>query len=112
VLGRSTNRFKSALRNHQTQIGLWSSLCSHLAAEVLAGAGFDWIVIDSEHAPNELGGIVQPLQIIASYPVEPVVRIPIADPVNIKRHLDAGARSNRSARAPSELVRGSYFGRA
>jgi len=88
-----TNAFKRALRDHRPQIGLWSSLCSHLVAEVIAGAGFDWIVIDSEHGPNELGGIVHQLQAMAPYPVEPVVRIPIGDPVAIKRYLDAGARS-------------------
>ncbi|WP_394822996.1 HpcH/HpaI aldolase/citrate lyase family protein [Pendulispora albinea] len=89
----TTNRFKIALRERRPQIGLWSSLCSHLVAEVIAGAGFDWIVIDSEHGPNELPDVVHQLQAMAPYSVEPVVRIPIADPVAIKRYLDAGARS-------------------
>jgi 4-hydroxy-2-oxoheptanedioate aldolase len=62
-------------------------------AEVIAGAGFDWIVIDAEHAPNELSDVVHQLQAMASYPVEPVVRIPIGDSIAIKRYLDAGARS-------------------
>jgi 4-hydroxy-2-oxoheptanedioate aldolase len=87
------NRFKLGLRAHQIQIGLWSSLCSHIVAEVIAGAGFDWIVIDGEHAPNELNDIVHQLQAMSSYPVEPVVRIPFGDTVIIKRFLDAGARS-------------------
>lgn len=90
---QSSNRFKLGLRTHQIQIGLWSSLCSHLVAEVIAGAGFDWIVIDGEHAPNELSDIVHQLQAMSSYPVEPVVRIPFGDNVIIKRYLDAGARS-------------------
>jgi 2-keto-3-deoxy-L-rhamnonate aldolase RhmA len=54
----SANRFKRGLRARQVQIGLWSSLCSPLVAEVIAGAGFDWIVIDAEHAPNELSDVV------------------------------------------------------
>ncbi|HET6266139.1 MAG TPA: HpcH/HpaI aldolase/citrate lyase family protein [Acidobacteriota bacterium] len=87
------NRFKAALREGRVQIGLWSSLCSPLVAEVIGGAGFDWIVIDSEHAPNELPDVVQQLRALAAESVEPVVRIPIADPVAIKRYLDAGARS-------------------
>jgi 4-hydroxy-2-oxoheptanedioate aldolase len=87
------NPFKTALHQGRVQIGLWSSLCSPLVAEVIGGAGFDWIVIDSEHAPNELTDVVHQLQAMAAEPVEPVVRIPIADPVAIKRYLDAGARS-------------------
>jgi 4-hydroxy-2-oxoheptanedioate aldolase len=87
------NRFKAALRRGQVQIGLWSSLCSPLVAEVIGGSGFDWIVIDSEHAPNDLMEVVHQLQALAAENVEPVVRIPIADPVAIKRYLDAGARS-------------------
>jgi 4-hydroxy-2-oxoheptanedioate aldolase len=87
------NDFKIALHEHRVQIGFWSGLCSPLVAEVIGGAGFDWIVIDSEHAPNELSGIVQQLQALATDNVEPVVRIPIADVAAIKRYLDAGARS-------------------
>jgi 4-hydroxy-2-oxoheptanedioate aldolase len=88
------NRFKTALQESRIQIGLWSSLCSPLVAEVIGGAGFDWIVIDSEHAPNELPDVVHQLRALAAESsVEPVVRIPIADPVAIKRYLDAGARS-------------------
>jgi 2-keto-3-deoxy-L-rhamnonate aldolase RhmA len=87
------NPFKAALRESRVQIGLWSSLCSPLAAEVIAGAGFDWVVIDAEHAPNELTDVVRQLQAMAAESAEPVIRIPIADPVAIKRYLDAGARS-------------------
>lgn len=87
------NPFKVALREGRVQIGLWSSLCSPLVAEVIAGAGFDWVVIDSEHAPNELTDVVHQLQAMAAEISEPVVRIPVADPVAIKRYLDAGARS-------------------
>ena len=48
------NTFKKAIREGRPQIGLWCSSCSNVTAEVIAGAGFDWILIDTEHAPNEL----------------------------------------------------------
>ncbi len=48
------NAFKQALRAGHPQIGLWCSLCSNLTTEVVAGAGFDWLLLDTEHAPNEL----------------------------------------------------------
>jgi 4-hydroxy-2-oxoheptanedioate aldolase len=108
------NRFKAALHESRVQIGLWSSLCSPLVAEVIGGAGFDWIVIDSEHAPNELPDVVHQLQALAAESVEPVVRIPIADPVVIKRYLDAGARSllvpmvNNAATASAVVVATRY----
>jgi 4-hydroxy-2-oxoheptanedioate aldolase len=87
------NRFKAALRAHQRQIGLWSSLCSNIVAEVIAGAGFSWIALDAEHAPNELSGILQQLQAMNAGTAEAVVRPPAGDPVVIKRLLDIGARS-------------------
>ena len=48
------NQFKKAIKAGQPQIGIWSSLCSAISAEVLADAGFDWVLLDSEHSPNEL----------------------------------------------------------
>lgn len=92
-LNGTPNMLKAALARSELQIGLWSSLCSPLVAEVLAGAGFDWVLIDSEHAPNDLSQIVAQLQVFAAYPTESVVRIPVADATVIKRYLDAGARS-------------------
>src|SRR5580700_2205080 len=87
------NMFKAALRNGQRQIGLWSGLCSNIAAEIIAGAGFDWIVIDTEHAPNEVPGLLSQLQAMSKGTAEPVVRCFWNDPVQIKRILDVGARS-------------------
>jgi 4-hydroxy-2-oxoheptanedioate aldolase len=92
-LNGTPNMLKAALARNELQIGLWSSLCSPFVAEVLAGAGFDWVLIDSEHAPNDLSQIVAQLQVFTAYPTEAVVRIPVADATVIKRHLDAGARS-------------------
>jgi len=90
---RVGNRFKAALRGNLRQIGLWSSLCSNLVAEIIAGAGFSWVVLDAEHAPNELGDILRQLQAMSRGTAEPVVRPPASDPVMIKRLLDIGARS-------------------
>lgn len=87
------NRFKTALAAGQHQIGLWSSLCSNIATEIIAGSGFDWIVLDTEHAPNEVPGLLTQLQAMAASETEPVVRVAWNDAVIIKRVLDIGARS-------------------
>jgi 4-hydroxy-2-oxoheptanedioate aldolase len=87
------NAFKQALANGQRQIGLWSSLASPIVAEILAGAGFDWIVIDGEHAPNDITTLLPQLQAMRGGTAEPVFRVPWNDMVMIKRALDVGARS-------------------
>jgi 4-hydroxy-2-oxoheptanedioate aldolase len=87
------NQFKAALAAGEPQIGLWSSLCSNIVAEILAGSGFDWILIDTEHAPNEVPGVLSQLQAMAGGTAEPVVRCAWNDAVLIKRVLDIGARS-------------------
>ncbi|TFH49325.1 MAG: 4-hydroxy-2-oxo-heptane-1,7-dioate aldolase [Lysobacterales bacterium] len=84
------NPFKHALRKQQPQVGLWSSLCSNWAAEIIALSGFDWILIDMEHSPNDLGSLLGQLQVYESVPSTPVVRPPWNDPVIIKRILDLG----------------------
>jgi len=88
-----TNSFKQAIREGRPQIGLWSSLCSNLAAEVIAGAGFDWILIDTEHAPNELPMVLSQLQALAGGTAAPVVRPAWNDTVLMKRLLDAGVQN-------------------
>jgi 4-hydroxy-2-oxoheptanedioate aldolase len=87
------NVFKAALGDHRPQIGLWSALCSNIVAEMLGSAGFDWILIDMEHAPNELPGVLSQMQAMATGTAEPVVRCAWNDFVFIKRVLDIGARS-------------------
>ena len=87
------NSFKRALVAGRQQIGLWCSLAHHYSVEVVAGAGFDWLLLDTEHSPNDLESILQQLQAASAYPLEPVVRIPWNDTVMIKRVLDVGARS-------------------
>ena len=87
------NLFKHALVSGRQQIGLWVSLASPYSAEIVAGAGFDWLVIDTEHSPNEVDTTLAQLQVVAAYPVSPVVRPAWNDNVLIKRHLDIGAQT-------------------
>ena len=87
------NAFKRALADGKTQIGLWSSLSSSYTVEVIAGAGYDWILLDMEHSPNDLESLLVQLQAAAPYPTTPIVRVPWNDMVTIKRVLDAGAQS-------------------
>jgi 4-hydroxy-2-oxoheptanedioate aldolase len=89
----AANAFKHALAAGQQQIGLWCSLANHYCVEVVAGAGFDWLLLDCEHAPNDLESLLSQLQAAAPYPVSPVVRVPWNDTVTIKRVLDIGAQS-------------------
>src|SRR2546428_13247756 len=70
------NRFKRALVSGRPQIGLWSSLSSNYTVEVIAGAGFDWILLDTEHSPSDLESVLTQLQAAAPYPTHPVVRVP------------------------------------
>jgi len=87
------NAFKRALHSGTPQIGLWSSLSSNYTVEVIAGAGFDWILLDCEHSPNDLESLLAQLQAAAPYPATPVVRVPWNDMVTIKRVLDIGSQS-------------------
>jgi 4-hydroxy-2-oxoheptanedioate aldolase len=88
-----TNTFKQALAAGQPQIGLWLGLANDYTAEVCAGAGFDWLLIDGEHAPNTLDSILRQLQVLAAYPSAPVVRPSTNDPVQIKQILELGAQN-------------------
>src|SRR5947209_12586719 len=87
------NTFKHALAAGKPQIGLWSSLSSNYSVEVIAGAGFDWLLLDMEHSPNDLESLLAQLQAAAPYPTHAVVRVPWNDMVMIKRVLDVGAQS-------------------
>ena len=87
------NRFKEGIRRGRPQIGFWQALASPYCAEICAGAGFDWLLIDGEHAPNDLPLILSQLQAVASYPVEPIVRLASGDATVVKQLLDFGART-------------------
>ena len=87
------NRFKHALREGRHQLGLWCSLSHHYALEAVAGAAFDWLLLDMEHSPNDLESLLSQLQAAAAYPTAAVVRVPWNDTVMIKRVLDIGAQT-------------------
>ena len=128
------NHFKRALREGRRQIGLWCSLPGSYATELLAGAGFDWLLFDTEHSPGDVLTVLPQLQAAAPYPVAPVVRPAGNDTVLIKRFLDIGAQTllipyvqtpdeaeravaamrypPRGIRGVSALTRATRFGRA
>lgn len=91
--GPLLNGFKQAVAARVPQLGIWSSLTSNLLAEILGEAGFDWILFDTEHAPNDLQQLIGQLQAIRGTPVHAVVRPAANDPVLIKRVLDIGFRN-------------------
>ena len=86
-----TNPFKTALAQGRQQIGLWLSLAEPYTAEVCATAGFDWLLIDGEHAPNDVRSLLTQLQAVAPYRAHPVVRVVNGDTALIKQVLDIGA---------------------
>ena len=123
------NTFKSRLLDGERLIGCWLSFAESYPTEVMASAGFDWLVIDGEHAPNDLRSIRDQLAILAGRDVAPVVRLPMGEDWLIKQVLDAGAQNLlipmvesaaqaralvRACRYPPNGVRGvgAAFGRA
>jgi 4-hydroxy-2-oxoheptanedioate aldolase len=88
-----SNPFLAALRAGQSPIGLWVGLVDANAAESLAGCGFDWLLLDAEHAPNDVRTILDQLRAVAPYPSHPIVRPPVADVALIKRYLDIGVQT-------------------
>lgn len=87
------NTFKRALLQGVPQIGLWLGLAHPYSAELAANAGFDWLLLDGEHAPNDLRSLLSQLQAIAPYRSQPVVRPPVGDTALIKQYLDLGAQT-------------------
>ncbi|TCL00472.1 2,4-dihydroxyhept-2-enedioate aldolase [Shimia isoporae] len=87
------NTFKAALANNQPQIGCWMSFAEAYAAELMSTTGFDWLVIDGEHGPNDLRSIRDQLMVIDPSPSHAVVRVPYGQDWIIKQALDAGAQT-------------------
>jgi 4-hydroxy-2-oxoheptanedioate aldolase len=92
------NPFKQALRDKRAQIGLWLGLADHYTTEICAGAGFDWLLIDGEHSPNDLRTILQQAQAIAAYPAShAIARVPMGHghvgQALIKQYLDLGLQT-------------------
>ena len=125
-----TNLFKQALAQGRPQIGLWLALADAYSAEILAGTGYDWLLVDGEHAPNDLRSTLHQLQAIASASSalppgtpapHPIARVPVGDAALIKQVLDIGVQTLlvpmvdtaeqaqalvRATRYPPEGVRG------
>jgi 4-hydroxy-2-oxoheptanedioate aldolase len=87
------NHFKRAIQAGRQQIGLWVSLANPYTAEIVAGSGFDWLLFDGEHSPNDPPTVLPQLQAVAVYPTSAIVRPAWNDKVLIKRYLDIGAQS-------------------
>ncbi|APW35962.1 2-dehydro-3-deoxyglucarate aldolase [Rhodoferax koreense] len=95
------NPFKQAMREGRPQFGLWLGLADAYAAEILAGTGYDWLLVDGEHAPNDLRSTLAQLQAIASsngaFAAEPgshaVARLPVGETALIKQYLDLGVQT-------------------
>ena len=107
------NTFKQAIRAGRQQIGLWVSLASAYSAEIVAGSGFDWLLLDGEHSPNDPPRILEQLHAASAYDVSAIVRPAWNEKVLIKRYLDVGCQSflvpyvqsAEEARAAVEAVR-------
>lgn len=105
------NPFKQAIKAGLNQIGFWLTMTDSVAADICAGAGFDWLLIDGEHAPHDLNTILVQLQTIAAYQsCHAVVRVPSGDEVLIKQYLDLGAQTLlipmiESAEQAAQIVR-------
>lgn len=108
---RLSPSFREALAGSSRALaGIWVCSGSPLVAEIVAGSGIDWILIDQEHSPNGLESTLAQLQAVAAYPVTPLVRVPTGDTVTIKQVLDLGAQNIlvpmvSSAAQAEELVR-------
>jgi 4-hydroxy-2-oxoheptanedioate aldolase len=113
------NTFKQRLQAGEAQIGLWLGLADATCAELAANAGFDWLLLDGEHAPNDLRGLLGQLQAIAPYSREaggsqPIIRPPVGDAVLIKQLLDIGAQTLlvpmvESAKQAADLVSAMHY---
>ena len=115
------NSFKRDLLAGKRLIGCWSSLANAITTEVLGVAGFDWILLDGEHSPNDVSTFIPQLMALKDSPSAPVVRPASNNEVEMKRLLDAGfynflvpfvesadeaLRAVRATRYPPQGVRG------
>lgn len=87
------NRFRRAIAARERQIGLWCTLSTAFAAEVVADAGFEWLLLDTEHSPGDVLTVLAQLQALGGHASIPVVRPASNDLVLIKRFLDIGAQT-------------------
>ena len=88
-----TNTFLQGIKKREPQLGLWVSLCSNFAADVVATAGFDWALLDMEHSPNEIGIVMSQMQAFQAGTTSCMARPMWNDPVLVKRLMDIGSQS-------------------
>jgi 4-hydroxy-2-oxoheptanedioate aldolase len=113
LAAETRNTFKENLRS-KSQIGIFLSLGGDLLTECFGLCGFDWVMIDTEHSPNELDGVVRQLQVLAASPTHVIVRPAVGDAVLIKRLLDIGVMNLlipdvRSAEQAAAVVRATRY---
>jgi 4-hydroxy-2-oxoheptanedioate aldolase len=87
------NTFKKALSEGENVFGCWVGLADTLSTELMGTAGFDWLVIDGEHGPNDLRSILAQLQVLEASDSHAVVRVPVGETYMLKQVLDAGAQT-------------------
>jgi 4-hydroxy-2-oxoheptanedioate aldolase len=92
-MDNTRNAFKHAIAAGQLQVGLWCSLCSNIAIDIVSDSGFDWLLLDTEHSPNEIPDVLAQLQAARGGTATPIVRPAWNDAVLIKRVLDIGAQA-------------------
>ncbi|WLE00727.1 4-hydroxy-2-oxoheptanedioate aldolase (plasmid) [Agrobacterium leguminum] len=88
-----SNTFKQALKDGKVQVGLWQALANAYTVEISAGAGYDWLLLDAEHAPNDIPLLVSQLQAMKGTASHAVIRPPIGETWIIKQLLDIGAQT-------------------
>lgn len=108
------NAFKTALQRGEPLYGCWAGFADPYPTEILATAGFDWLVLDGEHAPNDLRSLMAQLQVLEAATTHPVVRLPVGEAWLIKQALDIGAQTLLipmvdSAEQARDLVRATRY---
>ena len=98
------NPFKQALRQRRPQIGLWLGLTDSGATEICATAGFDWLLLDGEHTPNDLKSLRDQAQAISAYPgTHAIGRVPVGETALIKQYLNLGLQTLVQAETTTAL---------
>jgi len=106
------NTFKQALAEKRPQIGLWVGLASHYTTEICAGAGFDWLLLDAEHSPNDLRSLLQQAQVVAGYPgTHAIARVPMVDTAEQAQRIVRGMRYPPDGHRGMAGARGNRWGR-
>lgn len=82
--------FKQRLSGAKPLFGLWQAIANGYTAEICAHAGYDWLLFDGEHSPNTAQTLLNQLQAVSRFPLEPIARVPSGDPVSLKQYLDMG----------------------